>query len=376
MEVVTISSEGRNNYEDDVVKINFDDKDDYEYSEKEACLDETDSNDPMITTTKGTKGKKKRGRCCKCGKMKWVVLVLVALAGFFVCDYVFGFTGMGNTGSSNGEQPEIEFEMPDMDIIEETEVEVVEVIVVDPNPEPVNPNPTIPAEVDTTNQNGTAETDSDIDGVDSTDVETGTQAAETDVEETEAPVVVPFKLHPHMMKDLKNVYLTAEYPVPVDQLYNDINGDDTAIFRQWFEEHNVFDLVFEDWVAGTDKYTGHNLRKFDYKLKIDNVFVPSGHATVHVKQVAYGQSQEGIRYVVDSFYQNEGVPYSETFFTVVRFALRATSHTTSEIRISCEIRYHKEPWGFIKNLIEGPAYAEIKANYHDLGIQLTNLYSG
>ena len=52
MEVVTISSEGRNNYEDDVVKINFDDKDDYEYSEKEACLDETDSNDPMITTTK------------------------------------------------------------------------------------------------------------------------------------------------------------------------------------------------------------------------------------------------------------------------------------------------------------------------------------
>merc|ERR1719414_1842814 len=109
--------------------------------------------------------------------MKWVVLVLVALAGFFVCDYVFGFTGMGNTVQSNGEQPEIEFELPEMDIIEETEVEVVEVVVVDPNPEPVNPNPTIPAaaEVDTTNQNDTSEIDNDA-GVDTTDVETGTQA--------------------------------------------------------------------------------------------------------------------------------------------------------------------------------------------------------
>jgi len=377
MEVATITGNGRDNYDDDVVKINFDDKDDYECSEKEACLDETDSNDPMITKASGKK--KKKGRCgfCRCGKLKWIVLVLMALAAFFVCDYMFGFTGLGHGGEATGEQQEIEFVLPEFDVIEEdTEVEEVDVVViVEPETNVVIPSTD---ELDT-NQNGTIE--SNTTGVDTSVDNTGTgthatDLGETEVEVTDAPVVVvPFKLHSHLMKDLKNVYLAAEYPVPVEELYADLCSEDTSVFRQWFEEHDVFDLVFENWMPGTDAYTGHDTRKFDYKLSIDNVFVPSGYATVHVKQVEYAQSEEGVRYVVDSFYQNEGVPYSDTFYTVVRFAFRATSETTSEVRISCVIKYHKEPWGFIKNLIEGPAYAEIKRNYEDLGTQLTELYS-
>ena len=51
-----------------------------------------------------------------------------------------------------------------------------------------------------------------------------------------------------------------------------------------------------------------------------------------VNQVLYGVYEEGVRYVVDSFNQNEAIPYAEKFYTVVRFAIRATSPETSEIR--------------------------------------------
>lgn len=55
----------------------------------------------------------------------------MALAAFFVCDYMFGFTGLGHGGEATGEQQEIEFVLPEFDVIEEdTEVEEVDVVVI------------------------------------------------------------------------------------------------------------------------------------------------------------------------------------------------------------------------------------------------------
>ena len=73
------------------------------------------------------------------------------------------------------------------------------------------------------------------------------------------------------------------------------------------------------------------------------VFVKRHYVDIYITlvvQVEYGQSEEGVRYVVDSFYQNEGVPYADSFYTVVRFSLRATSETTSEVRYEHLVVYH------------------------------------
>ena len=45
------------------------------------------------------------------------------------------------------------------------------------------------------------------------------------------------------------------------------------------------ELVFQEWEAGSGSFTGHDIRKFDYKLKLSNPFVPAGYGLVHVKQV-------------------------------------------------------------------------------------------
>jgi hypothetical protein len=92
---------------------------------------------------------------------------------------------------------------------------------------------------------------------------------------------------------------------------------------------------------------------------------------VHVNQVWYGASEEGVSYVVDSFNINSDIPYADRFYVHMRFAYRATSPTTSELRASGIIRYHDPaPWGFIQSMIEGPAYSEIKVNYADMAQDL------
>jgi hypothetical protein len=177
------------------------------------------------------------------------------------------------------------------------------------------------------------------------------------------------------MNDLDNVYLNEEFPVPVDVLYETLVGDNSPFMESHLEEQNAYDIHYGDWAPGKKQYSGHTVRKIEYKVKTENLFISQGYVSTESQQVLYRSSQPSLRYAVDNFNIMDGMPYSNNFYTVIRYSMRATSNNESELKVSVVVKYISEPWGFIKKIIEGAVYGEMEKNYEIFGEALENYFA-
>lgn len=180
-----------------------------------------------------------------------------------------------------------------------------------------------------------------------------------------------FVLRPHLMADLERPILQAQYSVPVDMLFETLSGDDTDFYKEWLTHQKAYDITFTPWRKGEKQFRRQRVRDVVYKVKSDNVFISQGFIAVETKQVLYRSSEKGVRYVVDSFNQMEGMPFADSFYSISRHSFRALSDNESEIRASCAIKYHGNPWQFMKDMLESNVFVEFDSNYKSLGEELT-----
>lgn len=184
-----------------------------------------------------------------------------------------------------------------------------------------------------------------------------------------------FVLRPHLKEDLERPILHAEYSVPVDVLYEILSGDDTDFYKGWLTHQKAYDITFTPWRQGEKQFRRQTVRDVVYKVKSDNIFISQGFIAVETKQVLYRSSEKGVRYVVDSFNQMEGMPFADSFYSIARHSFRALSENTSEIRASCAIKYHGNPWQFMKDMLESNVFVEFDSNYENLGEELRQHFS-
>ena len=45
------------------------------------------------------------------------------------------------------------------------------------------------------------------------------------------------------------------------------------------------DIQYGEWEPGTNQYNGHRVRKLDYKVKTDNMFISRGYVSTESQQV-------------------------------------------------------------------------------------------
>merc|ERR1712136_52907 len=168
----------------------------------------------------------------------------------------------------------------------------------------------------------------------------------------------------HLMPDLDQVVMSVVFPVPVDTLYSTLFGEDSSFYLNWMQSLQASDITVHQWNPHKDNQVQH----LSYKVKGSTT--PEEYINMKTKQVRFGSSEEGVRYVVDNHNFMDNIPFSETFHSVARHSFRALSPNESELKITCELRFTHEPWSFLKDQLEGNMFKEFDENYKVLGTLL------
>jgi len=74
--------------------------------------------------------------------------------------------------------------------------------------------------------------------------------------------------------------------------------------------------------------------------------------------------------------QLAGVKFGDTYMSITRYSMTAVTRRKTEIKISCEMQYHKgkEPWGVFKSSIEPKTYRSLKNNAVAVAEELQRRY--
>jgi len=172
----------------------------------------------------------------------------------------------------------------------------------------------------------------------------------------------------HLMPDLQHVVMAMTFPVPVEELYSCVFGEDSSMYLDWMENQQAINIKTYPWLANGD----NKERRLDYqvKLKDHSLFVPDGIINMNTDQVRFSSSEDGVGYVVDNHNYMEGVPFAESFHSVARHSLRSLSHNSSELRVSVDVRFKEPQWIFLQDLVEDIIFPEYEEDYKALSEKL------
>ncbi|KAG8136775.1 hypothetical protein E2320_005331, partial [Naja naja] len=86
--------------------------------------------------------------------------------------------------------------------------------------------------------------------------------------------------------------------------------------------------------------------------------------------VLHKRSHKGRSYQVDTEVVTHDVPYHDYFYTVNSFSISHMSSQKCRLRISSDVKYKKQPWGLVKNIIEKNTWGGIQENFKQLESEL------
>lgn len=174
----------------------------------------------------------------------------------------------------------------------------------------------------------------------------------------------------HLMPDLKHVVMTAVFPVPVEELYSTLFGQEFSFYKNWMEYQQAYNIEKTDWRGDRDD---DKVRVLDYKVTLEDesIYIPEGFINMRTEQVLYGSSKDGVRYVVDNHNYMDGIPFSELFHSVARHSFRSLSENKSELRVSVGLQFKGTPWPFLQDIIEDNVLPEYESDYKNLEERLS-----
>ena len=71
--------------------------------------------------------------------------------------------------------------------------------------------------------------------------------------------------------------------------------------------------------------------------------------------------------MVDAEVINAEVPYGDSFYVLSRYCMTRVSKNSSQLRITSQIKYRKNVWGFVRTIIDKNVTAGIVEAYAALG---------
>ncbi|KAH0625029.1 hypothetical protein JD844_033047 [Phrynosoma platyrhinos] len=87
-------------------------------------------------------------------------------------------------------------------------------------------------------------------------------------------------------------------------------------------------------------------------------------------QVLLKRSHKDQSYRIDAEVTTHDVPYHDYFYTVYSYCIAPLSGQKCRLRISSDVKYKKQPWGLVKNIIEKNTWSGIQENFKQLESEL------
>ncbi|KAK1900124.1 Protein Aster-B [Dissostichus eleginoides] len=134
-------------------------------------------------------------------------------------------------------------------------------------------------------------------------------------------------------------HINEIYKFSVDKLYGLLFNESS--FMGDFMEQRRFS------VKGVDKEdAGNQTREIMYTISLSNPLAPKT-ANVTETQTLYKASQESECYIIDAEVITHDVPYHDYFYTLNRYMLTRVAKN----KVSTELRYRKQPWGLLEDVL-------------------------
>ncbi|OBS67234.1 hypothetical protein A6R68_04234 [Neotoma lepida] len=165
-------------------------------------------------------------------------------------------------------------------------------------------------------------------------------------------------------------YVNEVFNFSVDKLY-DLLFTNSPFLRDFMEQRRFSDIIFHPWKK---EENGNQSRVILYTITLTNPLAPKT-ATVRETQTMYKASQESECYVIDAEVLTHDVPYHDYFYTINRYTLTRVARNKSRLRVSTELRYRKQPWGFVKTFIEKNFWSGLEDYFRHLESELTKTES-
>lgn len=134
-------------------------------------------------------------------------------------------------------------------------------------------------------------------------------------------------------------------------------------FMQRFaDSRNITDVVSTPWNVEPG---GNQLRTMKYTIVLNNPVIGK-YTTATEKQTLHKESREAQFYLVDSEVLTHDVPYHDHFYTLNRYHIIRSSKQKCRLRVSTDLKYRKQPWSFVKSLIEKNSWSSLEDYFKKL----------
>ncbi|KAG8509498.1 Protein Aster-C, partial [Galemys pyrenaicus] len=163
-------------------------------------------------------------------------------------------------------------------------------------------------------------------------------------------------------KDLQGrLYINRVFHISAERMF-ELLFTSSRFMQKFANSRNIIDIVATPWKLQPD---GHQLRTMNYTVVLNNPL--TGKCTsASEKQILYKESREEQFYLVDSEVMTHDVPYHDYFYTLNRYYIIRASKQKCRLRVSTDLKYKKQPWAFIKSLIEKNSWSSLEDYFRQL----------
>ncbi|XP_008578447.1 PREDICTED: GRAM domain-containing protein 1C [Galeopterus variegatus] len=163
-------------------------------------------------------------------------------------------------------------------------------------------------------------------------------------------------------KDLHGrLYINRVFHISAERMF-ELLFTSSCFIQRFTSSRNIIDVVSTPW---TVEPGGDQLRTMTYTIVLNNPLIGKCTAATE-KQTLHRESREAQFYLVDSEVLTHDVPYHDYFYTLNRYCIIRSSKQKCRLRVSTDLKYRKQPWGFIKSFIEKNSWSSLDDYFKQL----------
>uniref|UniRef100_A0A8D0BJ29 GRAM domain containing 1C n=1 Tax=Salvator merianae TaxID=96440 RepID=A0A8D0BJ29_SALMN len=161
------------------------------------------------------------------------------------------------------------------------------------------------------------------------------------------------------------LFINREFRISADRMF-EMLFTNSHFMQRYQSARNITDAVSTLWNRDIE---GNQFRTMTYTIMLNNPLIGK-FTTATEKQVLHKRRRKEQSYRIDTEVVTHDVPYHDYFYTVSHFSVIHISSQKCRLRISSDVKYKKQPWGLIKNMIEKNTWGGIQENFKQLESEL------
>ncbi|KAL6462825.1 hypothetical protein MHYP_G00292470 [Metynnis hypsauchen] len=141
---------------------------------------------------------------------------------------------------------------------------------------------------------------------------------------------------------------------------------DSYFSRRFMDVRKITGMTSSSWQRDA---SGSMKRSLNYTITITNPLVGKFSSATE-NQTLYKESRERHYYLVDAEVYTHDVPYHDYFYTLNRYCIIRNSKHKCRLRIYTDVKYKKQPWGFVKSFITKNSWSGLEDYFRHLEAEL------